>query len=61
MWVWSDELMKRVDDQVPGRSAGIPLVAYAVAPETDLDAFAAEMLGSAVAERNVEGAVARPR
>ncbi len=44
MWVWSDELVDRVMGEGFGSSDRIPLVAYAVSPEADLDELAIELL-----------------
>jgi hypothetical protein len=50
MWVWSDELVERVSrDDVDVRK-GVPLIAYAVGSEADLDDLAAEILGGTVAD-----------
>lgn len=45
MWVWSDDLVKRIEAGEADAGARIPLVAYAVAPETDLDEFAQQLMG----------------
>jgi hypothetical protein len=48
MWVWSDELARRLG--VPEQRSDLthPLVAYAVEPDVDLDAFAVVVLGRTV-------------
>ena len=50
MWVWSDELVERVSkDGVDGRER-VPLIAYAVGSEVDLDELASEVLNGTRAE-----------
>ncbi|MEA3511449.1 MAG: hypothetical protein U9R51_08450 [Actinomycetota bacterium] len=51
MWVWSDELVERVSRDTGQVQERVPLVAYAVGLEVDLDQLAREILdGSSVAE-----------
>ncbi len=44
MWVWSDELVERVSIDGVEVQERVPLVAYAVGSEADLDEFASEVL-----------------
>lgn len=44
MWVWSDELADRFPAIHPGKRTGLPLIAYSVEREIDLEAFAREVL-----------------
>jgi hypothetical protein len=44
MWVWSDELADQFPAVQPRTKRGIPLVAYSVERETDLEAFARKVL-----------------
>jgi len=47
MWVWSDELADRFPAIRPRRQTNLPLIAYAVEQEADLEALArAVLLGS---------------
>jgi hypothetical protein len=47
MWVWSDELADRFPAMRPRRQRSLPLIAYAVEQESDLEALArAVLLGS---------------
>lgn len=46
MWVWSDELADRFPAIRGQQGIAIPLVAYAVEHEADLEVFADEILGS---------------
>lgn len=50
MWVWSDELAARVSLDGVDLRERLPLVAYAVGSETDLDELAVEVLGGTRAE-----------
>ncbi len=45
MWVWSDELVERVSRDGVDLRERVPLVAYAVGSEADLDELAIEVLG----------------
>lgn len=51
MWVWSDELVERVSITGVDGLAGLPLVAYAVVSEADLEELALEVLSGSKAER----------
>lgn len=44
MWVWSDELANRFPAMSRKPEAAVPLIAYAVDQETDLEDFAREIL-----------------
>ena len=44
MWVWSDELTDRFPSLRGAQNSRPPLIAYAVERETDLEAFAREIL-----------------
>ncbi len=44
MWVWSDELVERMSGDSANDRVRVPLIAYAVASEADLDALASEVL-----------------
>lgn len=44
MWVWSDELVERVSTEGVDRREHVPLVAYAVGPDADLEVLANEVL-----------------
>ena len=46
MWVWSDELVERVSIDGVEAHERVPLVAYAVGAEVDLDEFASEILNA---------------
>jgi len=46
MWVWSDELADRFPAIQGRETLGIPLMAYAVEQEADLEAFAREIVRS---------------
>jgi len=60
MWVWSDELMERVSkDGIDGRER-VPLVAYAVGSEADLDELALEIVNGTGAEASGPRSVAAP-
>jgi hypothetical protein len=43
MWVWTDELVNRVDPMGRIELQRVPLMAYAVDDEADLEALAREM------------------
>src|SRR5665811_2103659 len=43
MWVWTDELVDRVDAVRKSERQRVPLMAYAVDDEVDLEALAREM------------------
>ena len=45
MWVWSDELVERVSTEGVDKRERVPLVAYAVGPDADLDELANDVLG----------------
>ena len=51
MWVWSDELVERVSITGVDRLAGLPLVAYTVGSDADLEELALEVLSPSEAER----------
>jgi len=55
MWVWSDELVERVSAEGVDKRERVPLVAYAVGPDADLEELANEVLG------RVRGDAAVPR
>ena len=40
MWVWSDELVDRLPTIQSREDVNVPLIAYAVEQEVDLEAFA---------------------
>jgi hypothetical protein len=44
MWVWSDELVERMSGDGADARERVPLVAYAVGSEADLDELASEVL-----------------
>jgi len=44
MWVWSDELIDRVSGDGFNGLEGVPLIAYAVGSDADLDHLALELL-----------------
>ena len=46
MWVWSDELANRFPAIRSQEEMGMPLVAYAVEQEANLEEFAREILAS---------------
>ena len=46
MWVWSDELVERASTAGVEGFDCVPLIAYAVIPEADLDEFALEVLSA---------------
>ena len=46
MWVWSDELADRFPAIREREDANVPLMAYAVEQEVDLEAFAREIVRS---------------
>ena len=46
MWVWSDELADRFPAIQDREDVGVPLIAYAVEQEVDLEAFAREIVRS---------------
>ena len=46
MWVWSDELAARFPAIQSREAAGIPLIAYAVEQEVDLETLAREIVRS---------------
>ena len=46
MWVWSDELADRFPTIQGREDVGVPLIAYAVEQEVDLEAFAREIVRS---------------
>ena len=46
MWVWSDELAERFPAIRSHAEADVPLVAYSVEQETNLEDFARDILGS---------------
>jgi hypothetical protein len=50
MWVWSDELVEGVSRDGVGVRKGVPLIAYAVGSEAELDDLATEILGGTVAD-----------
>lgn len=51
MWVWSDELADRFPAFRPRRKANLPLIAYAIEQDADIEAFArAVLLGSLTRE-----------
>ncbi|MEA2023316.1 MAG: hypothetical protein U9N79_03375 [Actinomycetota bacterium] len=50
MWVWSDELVERASVRSADRLEGVPLVAYAVASEADVDDLVLEILSGVSAE-----------
>jgi hypothetical protein len=51
MWVWSDELVERVSIASVDGLAGLPLVAYAVGSDADLEELALEVLSGTKVER----------
>ena len=59
MWVWTDELMEsqETDRQVTGRE--LPLVAYAIEGERDLETLAREIFRLAAATPGAAEAVRR--
>jgi len=46
MWVWSDELAERFPAIRSREVTNVPLIAYSVEQETNLEDFAREILGS---------------
>lgn len=60
MWVWSDELFEKVSKEGRDGRERVPLVAYAVGPDVDLNELADEVLGrgrgDAVAPRSADAA-----
>ena len=46
MWVWSDELAERFPAIRSREETNVPLVAYSVEQETNLEDFARDILGS---------------
>ena len=46
MWVWSDELADRFPTIQGREDVGVPLIAYAVEQEVDLEVFAREIVRS---------------
>jgi hypothetical protein len=44
MWVWSDELADRFPAMRPRRQENLPLIAFAVEQEADLEALARAVL-----------------
>jgi hypothetical protein len=46
MWVWSDELANRFPAIQGREGVGVPLIAYAVEQEVDLEALAREIVRS---------------
>ena len=46
MWVWSDELADRFPAIQGRENVGVPLIAYAVEQEVDLEALAREIVRS---------------
>ncbi len=51
MWVWTDELVERLSSDVEDGRDRVPLTAYAVGSEVDLDAFAIEVLSGTRPDR----------
>lgn len=57
MWVWSDELVERVQAGGADRVDQVPLTAYSVVSETDLDELALEVFsGMSGATADLSGA-----
>ena len=59
MWVWSDELVERMSGDGANDRQRVPLVAYAVGSEADLDALASEVL-SGVRSVDAESCLTAP-
>ncbi|MEN8233681.1 MAG: hypothetical protein ABFR89_02015 [Actinomycetota bacterium] len=47
MWVWSDDLVERLGPPGTVDPGYVPLIAYAVAPDEDLDELALQLLSPA--------------
>ena len=56
MWVWSDELIDRVSGDDMAGLERVPLIAYAVGSDADLD----ELAVAVVAEMEMVDAVVKP-
>ena len=52
MWVWSDELADRFPSMGTQGSANLPLIAYAIGGDTDLEILARDVLAAPLRERN---------
>ena len=59
MWVWSDELADRFPAMGPQRGANLPLIAYAIEGETDLEMLASDVLTAPLRERTNSGSYGR--
>ena len=55
MWVWSDELADRFPAIRPTEGLKVPLIAYAVDGEADLETLAREVLAAPNRSRTGEG------
>ena len=55
MWVWSDELVDRFPAIGEPENVGVPLVAYAIEGDADLEVLARDVLGKATHERLESG------
>lgn len=59
MWVWSDELVDRFPAMGTHESVNVPLIAYAIEGETDLEILARDVLAAPSREAADQGLSSR--